>query len=53
MWNMIMGKIPTLPESLCIFLAFLVPYVTYKINQKLHQDMDPPWKQEEGKKESH
>ncbi|MGJ9458420.1 hypothetical protein [Oceanobacillus sp. CF4.6] len=47
MWTMIMERIPTTLGFVCTFLAFFVPYVTYKINQKLHKDGDPPWKKED------
>ncbi|WP_179151962.1 hypothetical protein [Oceanobacillus senegalensis] len=52
MWNMIMERMPSTLGMFCTALAFLVPYVTYKINQKLHKDMDPPWKKEEKKQSS-
>lgn len=28
----------------CNLLAFLIPYVVYKINNRLHEHGDPPWK---------
>ncbi len=30
----------------CNILAFAVPYVIYKINLRLHEYGDPPWKKE-------
>jgi hypothetical protein len=47
MWEKVMGRLPT---NLIIFSAFLsvvVPLVFYKLNQKLHQYGDPPWKKKE------
>lgn len=34
----------------CTILAFIIPYVIYKINLKLHEYGDPPWKKEDTKK---
>ncbi|SFE89340.1 hypothetical protein [Alteribacillus iranensis] len=31
----------------CTFLAFAVPYAVFKINKKLHDFGDPPWKRSE------
>lgn len=31
---------------LCAFLTWAIPFVVYKINDKLHQWGDPPWKQQ-------
>ncbi|WP_010651686.1 hypothetical protein [Oceanobacillus massiliensis] len=47
MWDMMMDRLPTKLGFLCLFLAYFVPYVTYKVNQNLHKDADPPWKKEE------
>ncbi|WP_196493746.1 hypothetical protein [Ornithinibacillus caprae] len=47
MWQMIVERMPSLLGWFCTLLAFLVPYVTYKINQHLHRTADPPWKREE------
>ncbi|WP_194842114.1 hypothetical protein [Gracilibacillus salitolerans] len=44
MWENILGKLPDKLILVCTVLSFLVPYVIYKINQKLHQNGDPPWK---------
>lgn len=33
----------------CNLLAFLIPYVVYKLNRRLHKYGDPTWKQEEMK----
>ncbi|WP_170150260.1 hypothetical protein [Oceanobacillus halophilus] len=50
MWNMIMERMPSMLGFFCTFLSFFVPYVVYKVNQKLHKSLDPPWKQEENNK---
>lgn len=31
----------------CTILAFVVPFAVYKINEKIHMKLDPPWKQED------
>lgn len=31
----------------CNLLAFVIPYVVYRINTHLHQIGNPPWKSEE------
>lgn len=31
----------------CNILAFVVPYVIYKVNNRLHEYGDPPWKKED------
>ncbi|MBM7571030.1 hypothetical protein [Aquibacillus albus] len=46
MWEKFLGRFPS---NLIIFLTFLsvaLPWATYKINQKLHQYGDPPWKKD-------
>lgn len=47
MWHMIMERIPTMMGFFCMLLAFFVPFIIYKVNQKMHMDGDPPWKKEE------
>ncbi|WP_164824271.1 hypothetical protein [Paenibacillus elgii] len=32
---------------LCAFLSWAIPYTIYRINRKLHELADPPWKKEE------
>ncbi|WP_169749097.1 hypothetical protein [Ornithinibacillus californiensis] len=46
MWDLILGFLPENLIFICTILAFAVPYSVYKINQKLHQSGDPPWKEE-------
>lgn len=43
----ILDRLPTLEQLLYAGLAFLIPYGIYKINQKLHEAGDPPWKKEQ------
>lgn len=38
------------PRVLCNILAFMVPYMIYKVNLKLHETGDPPWKKDAVKK---
>lgn len=47
MWTMIMERMPSMLGFVCTALAFLIPFTVHKINQKLHEDTDPPWKKEE------
>nr|WP_204669689.1 hypothetical protein [Gracilibacillus alcaliphilus] len=44
MWEKLMGVLPEKLILLCTVLSFLIPYVIYKVNQKLHKYGDPPWK---------
>ncbi|WP_187378599.1 hypothetical protein [Oceanobacillus jeddahense] len=46
MWEQITGALPDYLILLCTVLTFLIPYVIYTINQKLHEYGDPPWKHE-------
>ncbi|MFJ8236117.1 hypothetical protein ACIQ34_10260 [Ureibacillus sp. NPDC094379] len=34
---------------LCTLLAYVIPLSIYKINEKIHLNTDPPWKQEDKK----
>ncbi|GGN54432.1 MULTISPECIES: hypothetical protein [Oceanobacillus] len=52
MWSMITERIPSLLGVFCTVLAYLIPLSIYKVNQKLHEDADPPWKKEEEKQSS-
>lgn len=49
MWDSIFKYLPDPLGWLCTFLAYLIPYITYKINQNIHKKYDPPWKKEEEK----
>ncbi|MDM5333855.1 hypothetical protein QUF56_11510 [Ureibacillus composti] len=48
MMNIITERISGL-TILCTFLAFVIPFTIYKINEKIHMSTDPPWKQEDRK----
>jgi len=47
MWEMILDRIPSTVALVYTVAAFLVPYGIYKLNNKLHQYGDPPWKEKE------
>ncbi|WP_068676943.1 hypothetical protein [Oceanobacillus sp. Castelsardo] len=49
MWDSILERFPTLLEWFYTLLAFIVPFLVYKVNQVLHEALDPPWKREEKK----
>ncbi|HLR51721.1 MAG TPA: hypothetical protein VK072_02485 [Candidatus Avamphibacillus sp.] len=49
MWEQIAGYLPKKIVIVCTILSFLVPYSIFKINSKLHEIGDPPWKQEKEK----
>lgn len=49
MWAWFVDRVPSHLGLFCTFLAFFIPFVTYRINRKLHQEMDPPWKRENAK----
>ncbi|WP_067725154.1 hypothetical protein [Oceanobacillus damuensis] len=52
MWNWLMERLPGTIGFIFVFLAFFIPYITYKINTMLHKDGDPPWKKEEMDKQA-
>jgi hypothetical protein len=41
---MVVERLPGLSVYWTAVLAFVIPYSIYKINDKLHQLGDPPWK---------
>lgn len=47
MWSMIVERFPSFTDWLYTFLAFVIPFTVYKVNQKLHKAVDSPWKKEE------
>lgn len=50
MMNFIEERIPGMFTIVCTLLAFLIPYLVYKINEKIHLNVDPPWKKEDRQK---
>lgn len=44
MWENLIGRLPNKLVLICTILTYLVPYVVYKINNKLHKSGDPSWK---------
>lgn len=52
MGNMIIERMPTMLGLFCAFLAFFIPFIIYKINERLHKDADPPWKKQEKEQSS-
>lgn len=49
---MIIDRLPSLFSLFCTVLAYLIPLSIYKINQKMHEDADPPWKKKEEEQSS-
>ncbi|HLR71072.1 MAG TPA: hypothetical protein VK085_06535 [Pseudogracilibacillus sp.] len=49
MWNLFMESITDKLRVFCTILAFIIPYGIYKINNRLHEYGDPPWKKKEAK----
>lgn len=47
LWNLFIDSITNWTRVFCNILAFVVPYTIYKINLKLHEHGDPPWKKDE------
>lgn len=50
MMKIIVAHLPTPFTLFFTLLAFVIPYTTYKINQTIHKQIDPPWKMEEDQK---
>lgn len=49
--NFIADYMPGMYTIVCTVLAFFIPFTVYKINERIHKAMDPPWKQEDRIKE--
>jgi len=47
LWHMITERLPDMTVYLTTVIAFILPYSIYKINDKLHERGDPPWKKDE------
>lgn len=50
MKNVLLESVTDRLRVFCNILAFIVPYVVYKINLKLHEVGDPPWKKAKRKR---
>ncbi|ASK61196.1 hypothetical protein CFK37_02805 [Virgibacillus phasianinus] len=44
MWANLVGRMPEFMVIICTLLAFVIPYLVYKLNKRLHKYGDPPWK---------
>jgi len=49
MWQLLIESITEPLRVGCNILAFVVPYAIYKINLRLHEYGDPPWKKDQVK----
>lgn len=49
MWNIVVDRIPGGFTFICTILSFVIPFTIYKINQMMHRNYNPPWKNEEKK----
>lgn len=47
MWALFYESITDILRLTCTGLAFLIPYIIYKVNRLLHDYGDPPWKKDE------
>jgi len=50
MWNLFIQSITDWLRVVCTILAFLIPFLVYTFNKRLHEYWDPPWKVDEKKK---
>lgn len=46
-WQMILGRFPPMMIFLGAVLSAAIPWMLYRINHKLHEYADPPWKRHE------
>ncbi|WP_202925672.1 hypothetical protein [Virgibacillus sp. MSP4-1] len=46
MWSVIVERLPDGLSISGIILSYVIPFLTFKINEKLHEAGDPPWKKE-------
>lgn len=44
MWERIVGRLPSNMIMFSAILSVVIPMVIYKLNQKIHQYGDPPWR---------
>ncbi|WP_164670181.1 hypothetical protein [Virgibacillus doumboii] len=47
MWNILQDRLPEMWVFFGAFLVFVIPYTVFKVNEKLHDYGDPPWKNSE------
>lgn len=47
MWSTIAKYVPPLSTFIYAFMAFVIPWMVYRLNQYLHKYGDPPWKHNE------
>lgn len=47
MWELIVDRLPDFKGYATAAAAFVIPYAIYKLNNKLHQIGDPPWKKKQ------
>lgn len=48
MKQLIIDRIPSILTMICTIFAYIIPVGVYKINKKIHENYDPPWKQSGG-----
>ncbi|NOV03540.1 hypothetical protein [Paenibacillus planticolens] len=53
MWSSFVGFMPPKLVLLCTVLSFIVPLSVYSVNQLLHKNGDPPWKQPQENETEH
>jgi len=46
-WNLFKISVTEPLRIFCYITSFAVPYIIYKVNMKLHEIGDPPWKKNE------
>ncbi|SDH67867.1 hypothetical protein [Alteribacillus bidgolensis] len=47
MWEKIIDRLPSNMAFFSALLSLLLPMVIHKLNQKIHNYGDPPWKKQE------
>lgn len=49
MKHLFLNSITDATRVICNILAFVIPYIIYIINKRLHEYGDPPWKKDQKK----
>lgn len=44
MWGVVFQGVINWLSIVCTVLSFVIPYTVYKVNRRLHDYGDPPWK---------